>query len=266
MLGRGRLAIAVAVLLTAAVHSRAQSQGKPTLAMDDQWHFMVAPYFWTSSLEGDVSVKGLPEVPVEKSFSDIWDHFHIGFLGHFEGRKDRWGFATDFMYMDLRAPVASGAPVVGQLGLEAKIKSITVEGLGFYRLATGSGGNKPALDVLVGIRYYGMSNQLNATVRSGGELVGDKKDFDWVDALAGLRCRLPLGSHVALVGRGDIAGFGSKFTWNLEGDLAAGLSQHWALGAGWRHLHVDYDKGSGADRKLFDVAYDGPRAWFAYAW
>jgi hypothetical protein len=96
--------------------------------------------------------------------------------------------------------------------------------------------------------------------------VGDKKDFDWVDVLTGLRCRLPLGPHVALIGRGDVAGFGSKFTWNLEGDIGAALSEHWTAGAGWRHLSIDYDKGEGADRKLFDVAYDGPRAWFAYAW
>ncbi len=260
--GPGRLAMAATLLLAVALPTRAQSQDRATVVMDGQWHFMVAPYVWTSALEGNVSVKGLPEVPVEKTFSDIWNDFHAGFLGHFEARKDRWGFATDLMYINLHAPVLSGAAV----GLEATVKSITVEGLGFYRVAAGGRGDKPALDVLVGVRYYAMSSQLNATVPSGGELAGDKKDFDWVDALAGLRCRLPLGSRVALIGRGDVAGFGSKLTWNLEGDLAAGLSEHWALGAGWRHLHVDYDKGSGTDRKLFDVAYDGPRVWFAYAW
>ena len=74
----GWLAITVAVLLAAAAPSQAQSHDKPTLAMDDQWHFMVAPYLWTSALEGDVSVKGLPEVPIEKSFSDISEHWTLG--------------------------------------------------------------------------------------------------------------------------------------------------------------------------------------------
>ena len=111
-----------------------------------------------------------------------------------------------------------------------------------------------------------MSPRLSATVPIGGAIVGDKKTFSWVDALIGLRFRAPLGSRAALIGRSDIAGFGSKFTWNLEGDVAFGLSQHWTLGLGWRHLSIDYDKGTGTDRKLFDAAYDGPRTWFVYAW
>ena len=96
--------------------------------------------------------------------------------------------------------------------------------------------------------------------------MGDKKTFAWVDALIGLRFRAPLGSRGALIGRSDVAVGGSKFTWNLEGDVAFGLSRHWTLGLGWRHLSIDYDKGTGTDRKLFDAAYDGPRTWVVYAW
>jgi hypothetical protein len=31
-------------------------------------------------------------------------------------------------------------------------------------------------------------------------------------------------------------------------------------------MDIDYDEGSGSDRRLYDIAYDGPRAWFAYSW
>jgi hypothetical protein len=48
--------------------------------------------------------------------------------------------------------------------------------------------------------------------------------------------------------------------------LAVRASEHWALGAGWRHLDMEYDNDSGTDRKVFDIAYDGPRACFSYAW
>jgi hypothetical protein len=84
--------------------------------------------------------------------------------------------------------------------------------------------------------------------------------------MAGLRFSAPLGSRVAVLGRGDVAGFGSKLTWNLEGDLAVRASERWTLGAGWRHLDIDYEKGSGVDRKALDLAYGGPRVWFSYAW
>ncbi len=36
-------------------------------------------------------------------------------------------------------------------------------------------------------------------------------------------------------------------------------------GRDWRHLDIEYDKGSSPDSKVFDLAYDGPRAWFSYA-
>ena len=208
------------------------------------------PVLWFSGLKGDVSVGNLPEVPVEKSFSDIWSDFQFGALGHFEGRKDRWGFATDMMYMDLRAPVAAGMPVLSELDASATVKAFTGEGVGFYRAVSGGRKDNPAfLDVLAGARYYRTSGQLNVTLPGTGATAGGELVIDWADAMTGVRFRAPLGSRVALVGRGDVAGFGSKFTWNLEGDLAVALSQRWTLGAGWRHLSIDYDKGSGQDRK-----------------
>lgn len=261
------LAASAALLLGTATPARAQAaQAGPSVAMDGQWHFVVAPYFWFTGLKGDVSVAGIADIPIDQSFSDVMKDFHVGFLGHFEGRKNRFGFATDIMYTDLHPPVAEGAPVLGQLGLETTVKSTTLEGDAFFRAVSGGRAHNPAhLDVLLGVRYYSMSNQLNASLPSGSDVAGSKQSFTWVDALVGVRFRAPLGSRFALIGRGDIAGFGSKFTWNLEGDLAAGISEHWTVGLGWRHMSIDYDK-AGTERKLFDLAYDGPRAWFSYAW
>jgi hypothetical protein len=265
----GLLVTGLVILTTLALPAlaRSEGQGGPTSAMDGQWHFTVAPYMWFTGIKGDVSVKGLPEVPVDASFSDIWKDFDFGLAGRFVARKDRFGFGLDFTYNNLGAPVAANAPVLGPLGLEADVRQLFAEGLAFYRVASGGRTDNPAhLDVLVGARYMGTSTQLKATGSSGVEYAGDKKDLQWVDGLLGLSFRAPLGSRVSVIGRGDVAGFGSKLTWNLEGDLAVRVSERWTLGAGWRHMNIDYDKGSGTDRKLFDLAYDGPRAWFAYSW
>ena len=263
-----RLAALATLALPTALPTPAAAQGRPTVAVDGQWHFVVAPYFWASGLKGDVSVKGLPEIPIEKSFSDIWSDFHIGALGHFEGRKDRWGFATDIMYMDLHAPVASTAPVVGALGLDATVKSLTVEGLGFYRVASGRAEGQPGLPRRPGGGPLLRDERPAQRHRTQRQRVGGRQERASMGRRPRRRAfpraaRLPRSPSM---GRGDLAGFGSKLTWNLEGDLAAFVSDHWTVGAGWRHLDIDYDKGTGTDRKLFDVAYDGPRAWFAYAW
>ena len=54
--------------------------------------------------------------------------------------------------------------------------------------------------------------------------------------------------------------------------LAAALparaqSQGWSIGGGWRYMDIDYDNGEeGVGLRQFDLAYNGPRAWFAYSW
>lgn len=253
----GRLAVGCALVLATAVPGRAQAP--PGQAMDDEWHFALVPYFWFAGIDGAVSVKGLPEVPVHKSFSDIISDFDIGLLGHFEARKNRWGFGFDLMYLNLGAPVAANAPILGPLGISVDVRQLMTEGLAFYRVASGGrNDNLSHVDILVGARYFGTSARLEGEVFETG-----KQTLNWVDALIGLRFRAPLGSRVSLLGRGDVAGFGSKFTWNLEGDLAVKLSERWALGAGWRHIDIKYDKG---EDQLFDVAFDGPRTWASYSW
>jgi len=230
--------------------------------MDEDWHFVVVPYFWFAGIDGTVTVRGRVEVPVEKSFSDVISDFDIGLLGHFEGRKRRLGFAVDITYLNLGAPVAADAPVLGALGISADVRVLVTEGLGFYRVMNGGGPENPShLDLLVGARYFGTSARLRNDVLETG-----KQDLQWVDAVVGLRFRARLGSRVSLLGRGDVAGFGSEFTWNLESDLAIHLSERWAVGAGWRHFDIDYDEGEGSDRKVFGVAFDGPRTWVAYSW
>ena len=192
--------------------------------------------------------------------------FHFGFMSHFEARKDRWGFITDTMYVNLHAPVVTGA-IQGRLDLEATVKEFQTDALGFYRLASGGRKDAPTvLDVLVGMRFYANSAQLNATFQVGDEIAGDKRTLNWVDAVTGLRFRTPLGSRFELLSRADAAFFGSKITWNLTGDLAFKLSPRWSLAAGWRYMDIDYDKGEGRDRKLYQVAMSGLRLGVGYAW
>jgi hypothetical protein len=108
-----RLLAGYAFIPTAALPATAQAG--PPAAMDDDWHFVMVPYFWFAGIDGTVTVKGIVEVPVEKSFSDVISDFDIGLLGHLEGRKSRVGFAFDLMYLNLGAPVAAEDPVLGAL-------------------------------------------------------------------------------------------------------------------------------------------------------
>lgn len=249
--------VAGLLLALAAAPAGAQTD---TTALDDKWHFALVPYIWFTGLEGTVSVRGLPEVPVDQSFTDLMKDFDIGLQARFEARKNRAGFALDLMYVNLGVPV-SGRPD-GQANLNVDVRQLITEGFAFYRLRNGNRPDRPSyVDVLVGARYVGTSAQLE-----NDALETSKQSLSWVDGVAGLRFRAPLGEKFSLLGHGDVAGLGSDFTWKLSGDLAFRVSDRWYLGAGWQHLDIDYDKGEDRDRKLFAVAFDGPRVWAAYAW
>jgi hypothetical protein len=254
-------------LVAAAAPSWPQSKARPTEAMDGAWHFTIAPYMWASGISGTASVANLPEVPVEMSFSDIFSELDFAALGYFEARRDRFGVATDVVYVNLSVPVATSAPVIGKLNLKADVRSTIAEAFLFYRVAAGGRSDNPAtLDVLAGTRYSSSRTRLTATTDAGFAYDGAFQDLDWWDALAGVKFTAPLGSRLSVLGRADVAGFGSKVTWNLEAELAYRAFYHWTFGAGWRHLDIDYQKGGNLDRKVFKIAYDGPMAWLAYSW
>jgi opacity protein-like surface antigen len=240
----------------------ARAQSNPASAMDDRWHFLLAPYLWGSGMEGTVGVNDAVSVPIDLSFGDALENLDFAFLGRIEGRKNRIGFGIDTVYMNLGVDVTG--PVNGQLGLGADVRSLTVEGVLSYRLASDEAAGR-FVDVLAGARY--MDNRAALTLeRDGNPIAGREGSLDWVDGLVGVRVRLPLGRVAAIHARTDVAGLGSDFTWNLQGGLEFRLGERWKTGAGYRYLDVDYDKGTGPERRIWQVAYHGPYAFVAYAW
>ena len=201
-------------------------------------------------IEGDASVGPLT-VPVEASFSDLLEDFDFGLAARFEGRKNRVGFGLDFTYNNLGTPVASSAPIVGQLGLKADVRQLFSEGFAVYRSPAAAARTTRHTSTCWSVRATrAPASRLTAESAAGVAYDGEFAELSWLDAMAGVKGRAPLGSRMVLLARGDIAGFGSQLTWNLEGDLAFLASQHFTIGAGWRYMDIDYDLVSGNERKL----------------
>ena len=232
--------------------------------MDGQWHFRIVPFFWFTSIEGRASVGGIPEVPLKVSFSQVVDKFDYGKLGRFEARRGRFGLGLDTVYLNLGADVATEDPVLGMVGLTADVWQLIAEGFAFYRAVSGGRGGEGYLDVIAGVRYTDTSKEL--VDPNGNEIPGTKIELDWLDAMGGARFRVPLAARFGLSGRGDLAGFGSDLTWNLQAGFDVQLGRRWAAGAEYRWLDFDYDSGDGLLRKLLDLQYRGPYVWFSFSW
>ncbi|HSO74071.1 MAG TPA: hypothetical protein VLU47_04475 [Blastocatellia bacterium] len=212
----------------------------------DKWQFMVAPYLWIASISGELGV-GDVTTEVDPSFSDILDSLNFGFMGVFEARKNKFMLITDLFYISLEETKSASGPLFSALTAESKTFMLSpVVG---YRLAEKEGAS---LDALVGIRFWHTSTRLEL---EPGLLAGRVRDNskNWADVIGGLRGQAHLTRIFSLIGRGDLGGGGSDFTYHLFGGVGIDLSESVSLFAGYRYLHIKYDR----DDFLFDGAFKG---------
>ena len=98
------------------------------------------------------------------------------------------------------------------------------------------------------------------------ELEGPNQSVDgsvtknWLDPVIAARLGVPLGGKWGLSLYGDVGGiiFGSDLTWQGVATVDYQISHKMSLGAGWRYLKVDYDKGD----FLYDVGQSSPTVTF----
>ena len=216
------------------------------------WQFSVSPYFWMSSLKGDMGiVEQVEPVGVDMTFFDILDAMKFSLMGGFEARNGRFVGTTDMVYLKMGA--SDNIDIREAHFLDVELVSTTL-------IATGTAGYRAvsrdalAFDMFGGARYYRMKTEL--------DLAGPQNSFsgskteDWVDPIAGARLQAPIGADWSVRVYADIGGFGigSHLSWQLRGDVQYDLGRHWSLTAGWRHLDIDYDD----DGFVFDAVMDGP--------
>ena len=215
---------------------------------DAGWNFQLAPYVWMAGVKADTAI-GPFESSGEADFIDLVKRLDIGAMLHFEGRKERWGFILDGLYMKLSddARVRAGPFKVRGIDIDGGLEMTLLEAGAFYRF--GEAGRH--FDALAGVRYLLIDVEVDA-----GPLPTVSGDKDWVDPFLGGRLRLDLSEKWLLSLRGDIGGFGvgSDLTWNVTTLLGYRLSETKTLGFGYRHLDIDYEDGDFS----FDAQLSGP--------
>ncbi|MFO1394515.1 MAG: hypothetical protein U1F09_12195 [Steroidobacteraceae bacterium] len=220
-------------LLAGALPATAQAESS------DDWQFAATIYGWLPSI--DINSRypsGGSSVTVSES--DILDALQFTFMGGLDARKDRWGVATDLIYLDLSSTKKATREFnVDGLDLPAGVTAKATVGVtgwlwttaGYYRAV-----DKPEykLDLLAGARMLDLSSDLKWSLT--GDL-GDppilarngKSEVSqtiW-DGIVGVRGRAYLGKdakwfipYYADVGTGD-----SDMTW--QGMIGAGYSFDW---------------------------------------
>lgn len=246
------ISILLCSLPTTPILAQNDQEKQDNFKSDSKWNFLIEPYLMAPNMEGNVGVGKLPDVSVDASSSDIFSHLEMAAMLYGEAYSKDWAISSDVIYMKLGDDVVSERDIV-EGSLEAK--QFAWELSGFRTLL-------PWLDVGLGGRINSLTTEVEVTINTPqGNIFRDKKiNETWVDPIIIARVKNPAGEKLLYQFRADIGGFGigSDLAWQIQANVGYRFSKLFQLSGGYRIISMDYNKGDGEDRFLYDVNTSGP--------
>lgn len=223
------------VLCLAAVPARSQ----------DKWGGTVMLYGLGAGMEGKVGALG-HTADVNLSFSDILKNLEFGFMGAARVYKGNWSVTGDVLYTGLG---------MENDAVKADVNQWVVSADAGYQVSQ-------SVEVLGGVRINALRNTLDFKGPLG---ITTEPKKSWVDPVVGIRFAPSLSDKWALWSRFDVGGFGvgSDFTYEINALAVRKFSDRTSLAFGYRVIGINYDKGEGLKRFLYDVTISGPVAGLA---
>ncbi|MHC4553152.1 MAG: outer membrane protein [Planctomycetota bacterium] len=254
---KARMCLCLLFILSAGLLSAAEAE--------DQWQFELTPYFWFLSIEGDATMNGVTG-SVDVDFGDIWDVFNYGGLCRLDAQKDKWGFKTDVVMMDM------GEDFTGPGGnrAEADVRQWAVDFVVLYEVFSTSMGadnsGKLSVSPYSGFRYNYLKQQVTLPAPFGQ--LGDSQD--WLDLVIGSSVKMDFSEKWSANLEGDMGGFeigsSSDLAWQIIARLNYMLTDNIGLDVGYRHTEIDYSRGSGSTGFGLDATYSGPLLGMTIKW
>jgi hypothetical protein len=218
------------------------------MPIHDNWTFDIAPYLWTTSINGTIGVGGRT-ADVDTSFSDILKVTDFAFAALGVARKGRWSIYGDLLYGAFSD--TQDLPVSAQL--EVELDEIILEFGAGYRPAFAG-----PVEFVVGGRYFSFDIGLDSGIGPGVD--GSKS---WVDPVVGFLLPYNLTDKWEVDLGASIGGFGvsADFAWELRGTIFYHFNDLVSVGIGYIHLDEDYED----DGFVFDAAIEGAAVSVAFS-
>ena len=261
---------AAAVLLPTMAH--AQSGEAPPA---DTWRYGLSVYGYLPSIGGSASTplaQGGPTLNVDAG--KIIDALKLTFMASFDANNGRYGFFTDFIYLDLggakqgsrdftinRVPVSGSTAANLDWGLRGVVWTLA----GQHRLPTTPG---VSMDLFAGARMFSLEPSLRWDIQGsldglgGGSRIGEASERETVwDGIVGAKARLPMADRWGLLLYADVGTGQSTLTWQAMGGVSYAFAWGEITGA-WRYLSYDF-KSPGT---VEDLSFNGPMIGATFRW
>jgi hypothetical protein len=238
--------IPVSIVMAQETTSSAPSNGR--------WSFLVEPYLLFPFLSGKTGVGKLPDLTLDASAADIFSHLQIGAMLFAEISNDRWAFSSDLFYANLKQDVKTGVLINSG---DITVKQFALEPAGLRRVT-------PWLEVGIGGVLNSIQTGINITenniIGEGTTDLSKELTQTWFDPMLITRIKNKSGQKFIYQFRGEIGGFGagSDLAWVIQGLAGYRFSKLFQVTGGYKIISIDYEKGSGEDRFLYDAIMSGP--------
>jgi hypothetical protein len=270
-------AVSLAMVLAAPV---AGAQGSSLGNITDDWRWAGTLYVWGAGISGETQfpppANGGASVGIDAK--DVINAINGVFMGAIEGRKGRYGFLADYVYLNLKADKSAfrNFTLTGPIGLIQLPADVSAEvGLGIKGNAFNLAGTYTYIDSssyllqsLAGVRYLKIDSTL--TYRFTGNVgalppavVAGTVGADphkW-DAIIGAKGQWRIGDSAWTVPYYlDIGTGQSDFTWQALGGV--GYQFGWgALSLVYRHLDYRF-----SNEPAKNLRFSGPAGAVTFRW
>lgn len=256
------------LLVTAAVIAVSGLLPQQSNAQGIDW--TIAPYFWGSGVVLDVTVNDDPVIGADVPLSDLIDKLDGVFMGHFEGRGERFGVFVDTIYLSLAdsnvIPIGPGGPIIGDLTTDMSLTLKLYELGGAYRFGNDSPGSA-AFDILLAARLVDIDQNLNlilpppATTPVNLSIAVSETDVVLGGRLIG---KFTEKWHYKL--RADVGGGGTDGTFNALGTVGYtfGETGLFSLDLGYRYMTMNLKTDQNGTRIETDITMSGPMLGFIF--
>jgi len=231
----------------------------------EKWEWDITPYLWASSVHADLSLDGDPVLGADIKFKDLVDKVDLAGMVHFEGRRGKFGFFTDAIFISLTDEQTHSAnpPVPGGTETDADVDLGMYEAGGFYRLKNAVTG----LDILYGIRVIDLSEDVTVTVPPPISATIDGSASDtYTDGIIGVRYSAPMGKRWYYAIRGDIGAGGTELAYNgvVSFGFLCDAKGKYNLRFGYRYFTTEVDTTENGLEVENDLTLYGPYVGFGF--
>jgi hypothetical protein len=226
-----------------------------TIDSSKTYHVYLEPYLFAASMSGTTGIGTLPDAFVCIPASKVLEHLKIGGMLYAEVHNNQFAFTSDIFYANLDQNVSPKIDK-GILNGTVSLTQFWWELAALYKVL-------PWFEVGVGARVNSIKSGVNININGPSGTVNKNKEQPetWVDPIIVTRLKGAINNKWLFQLRADIGGFGvgSKLAWQLQPTVFFRASRLLDLGLGYRAIYMDYNKGTGDQRFLYNMTEYGPQ-------